>query len=430
MTFLTSRAVRGTSFALSVFVSSAMLAGCAEEAPTDTQAWAGTLQVMSDGEPDDRFFLDVGGEAWLKLHFREETAASSTLDHLQSGQRVTVHGSLVDGTIEASDFEIESQADALTTVGQRNVLVLIGRFAGQPDVSMAEINAKMFGATSSAAAYYREASFGQVSLSGTVRGPFNLSGYTQTCGMSQWMGQATAAAKASGINVDSFNHVMLVFPKVDACKFAGWASVGGKTVYINGNSTFTTHAMVHELGHNFGLKHASSHTCWSSTGTPLIASGTCKTEDYVDTVDVMGNRYLGHFSAYHKEKLGWLRTGNIAVANTPGTYTIRPIEFASSGVQSLRVPRSDGTFYAVELRQQAGFDSNLKSTSVNGVFVRIVGELSSQDDSKLLDMNPNTSTRDDAPLLEGVTFAAPLAPFQLRLADITSNGAVVQVMSR
>ena len=62
--------------------------------------------------------------------------------------------------------------------------------------------------------------------------------------------------------------------------------------------------MGHELGHNYGLRHAHSQDCNASA-----FGDTCLFWEYGDTADLMGNNRPGQFNPFEKEQLGWLNDG-------------------------------------------------------------------------------------------------------------------------
>jgi len=59
---------------------------------------------------------------------------------------------------------------------------------------------------------------------------------------------------------------------------AGWAglgSVAGPTVWLNGQASYIGGVLAHEIGHNFGLLHAST---WTAAGG---------LDEYGDDQDIM-----------------------------------------------------------------------------------------------------------------------------------------------
>jgi len=126
----------------------------------------------------------------------------------------------------------------------------------------------------------------------------------------------------------------------------------------------------HELGHNFGLSHASSFPCNIHT-TPLQA---CFIQEYQDDLDIMGQGLLRHNNAKYKELLGWLSDwdvitgiGNTVTINaTPGsiyTFELEPIETNTEGIKVIKVPRAGinynyQDYLYIEYREDIGYDSD------------------------------------------------------------------------
>jgi hypothetical protein len=185
----------------------------------------------------------------------------------------------------------------------------------------------------------------------------------------------------------------------------------------------------------------------SSTFPP--PPGTCYVIEYGDLIDAMGSAYPGHYSAFQKERLGWLNYGAsppITTVTMSGTYVLEVYESAGSGPKALKILKSTDsttgakTWYYVEARQPIGFDTVLNTTAStvgitttipNGVLVRL-GTESSPNSGSLLDMSPATDTSIwdwlvDAPLLVGQSFSDPAAGVTMTTESVTSTGATVTV---
>jgi RTX calcium-binding nonapeptide repeat (4 copies) len=117
-----------------------------------------------------------------------------------------------------------------------------------------------------------------------------------------------------------------------------------------------------------------------------------------------------HTSNWNKAKLGWLGDSNRADVTATGTYVLAAQEALTADVQLLRIPRGDGLFYYLELRQPFGsfFDNFAPADpAVRGVTVRLAPDYSNTQQSQLIDTNPATEAFADAPLTVGEAFADP-----------------------
>ncbi len=121
----------------------------------------------------------------------------------------------------------------------------------------------------------------------------------------------------------------------------------------------------HEGGHNLGLNHASSLDFAPLVLGPPGVDGVH--QEYGDRFSVMGGgeggSLLGHYSAPHKSKLGWLDPSSIPNVETDSSSVIKPLENAT-GPRSLRIRRGPGIddWLWIEYRQPIGYDSTLAAS--------------------------------------------------------------------
>ena len=111
--------------------------------------------------------------------------------------------------------------------------------------------------------YYDEESRGAVTVTGQVFGWYQIPSSKATCDPFTWATQAKAAATAAGVNLAAFTNYVYAFPKANSCGWAGLGAMPGKDSWNNG--AFALRVVAHELGHNFGVHHASSLSCTSGT---------------------------------------------------------------------------------------------------------------------------------------------------------------------
>jgi MYXO-CTERM domain-containing protein len=142
----------------------------------------------------------------------------------------------------------------------------------------------------------------------------------------------------------------------------------------------------------------------------------------------MGGRNF-QYSSYHKEKLTWLGEQNIDVVSASKQVRLYPMETASEGVQSARVPRGNGDFIHLEYRQPIGFDSRLESGLTDGVLVRVGPDPNPSQRgnyARLFDMKPQTNAMTDAALAPGSTFQD--GSIQIATVEATSDWALVNIV--
>ncbi|MBE3808375.1 cadherin-like domain-containing protein [Vibrio parahaemolyticus] len=333
------------------------------------------------------------------------------------------------GTVTASTTT--SSAALSNTFGEQRTLVLLVNFQDNPQQpwTIDEVQDMVFGKVND---FYKENSFGQTWLSGDVHGYYTLP-INSSCDYKGFESYITAAAEADGIDTSSYSRKVYIYPKVENCGWSGMGTVGGNPSRAWINGAFRLNTIGHELGHNFGLHHAQALECGTNT-----VGGTCYNYSYGDTLDIMGTSN-GHFNAFNKEQLGWIKPSEqevITVTNS-GTYSLEPYETAPEGAaKGLRIKRGTDAasgqplWYYIEYRQPIGFDSFLEgqTTITDGVvFHAVTGDdLSSV---QLLDMTPNSVNSDliDAALIAGNTYEDTEAGITITTEWADSTGASVHV---
>ena len=310
------------------------------------------------------------------------------------------------GYIVKRDRSLAAAGEPGSTNGTRTVAVILFNFAGDQRRPYTAEQARrvIFDGEASVNTYLREASFGQTGITGDVFGWFTIPERAADCRFAQWGRAAQALAAFSGVDLSGYQHRVLVFPHLPDCEWTGMAELPGSVSWINGELTVRT--VAHELGHNLGVHHASGLRC-AENGIPVAIGGDCSQEEYGDPFDIMGAGER-HTSNWNKARLGWLADSNRVDVTANGTYALAAQEAITSEVQLLRVPRGDGLFYYIELRQPFGsfFDNfALADPAVRGVTVRLAPDYSNAVQSQLIDTTPSTETFEDAPLTVGRTFA-------------------------
>jgi len=285
--------------------------------------------------------------------------------------------------------------------------------------------------------YWYEASFKQTWITGSVFGPYTLTLSSTTCSYDAMATQARAAASAAGVDLSRFKRFLFIFPYTSACSWAGLGTVGGSPSksWINGSIRMGLYA--HEMGHNLGLYHAKALNCGTSAITGAVGSA-CSTIEYGDTTDVMG-QITAHYTAFHKERLGWLGTSlspSIQTVQMSGTYVIDPYESYAMTPKALKILKSTDpttgakTYYYIEFRQPLGFDSVFSTLGTNNLAKGVVvhtGVDTNVNSSLLLNINPSYTSRYQAALNPGQTYEDVAAGVRVQLVSYDTTKAVVNV---
>jgi Gametolysin peptidase M11/RTX calcium-binding nonapeptide repeat (4 copies) len=335
---------------------------------------------------------------------------------------------LASGYIVKRDRSLAAVGEPTAAAGTRTVAVVLFNFAGDRRQPFTVEHARrvLFTGDASVNTYFREASFGQTGIAGDVFGWFTIPDRAVDCRFAQWGRAAQALAAFLGVDLGAYQHHVLVFPHVPECGWTGMAELPGAVSWINGE--LSVRIVGHELGHNLGVHHASGLRC-SQNGTPVAVGGDCSLEEYGDPFDIMGGGER-HTSNWNKARLGWLGGSNRVDVTASGTHALAAQEALSSDVQLLRVPRGDGLYYHVELRQPFGsfFDNfALADPAVRGVTLRLAPDYASTTQSQLIDTTPATDTFEDAPLTVGRTFADPEHGVWIVNRGIVGGKATVEV---
>ncbi len=324
---------------------------------------------------------------------------------------------LIAGSVVASGVSSTSSA----TAGSGKVAVVLFNFTNDPSQpwTTSSVASTVFGATSSVAAYYQDVSYGTTAITGDVFNWVTVPYDNSSCRYSTW---SAAALTAAHVDANQYANVVYMFPRTD-CQWAGLSTIGGKSSWINGFMTVRT--IGHELGHDFGVHHASTFNC-TKNGVRVTLSSTCTSVEYGDPFSIMGTG-TNDLTNLERAQIGWL--SDIQTITTSGYYSLAPSEL-SGQPRLLRVARRDGTYLYFEFRQPHGaFDNFAQSAAVvHGVTIRLAPDLSSRVQSKLLDTTPSTATFSDAPLALNRTFTDPATGVTVTTYAVSSSGATISVV--
>jgi hypothetical protein len=207
---------------------------------------------------------------------------------------------------------------------------------------------------------------------------------------------AENAARAAGFEANNFNLDVFAFSNSNAFPFGGLANIGGKGAWLNGYFEFRVSA--HELGHNYGLKHANR---WLTRDGTVIGAGN--NDEYGDGFDLMGSgsTVSTHFNAFYKRRLDWLTDSNIQTVTANGIYRVFMHDSAApGGMRVLKIRKNPTKTYWVEFRQLL----TNNQFAMNGAMIRWTFA-PDFDQTQLLDMAPNTATANDSAAFDRSEFS-------------------------
>jgi hypothetical protein len=376
------------------------------------RSYTGRLEIrhtddFTHGRSTTRYLL-VRGRHRTSLVLSRATRVRSGTAVVVKGRRV---GSRLKGTLRPARSLLRA---AGVPPGVRKTAVILVQFsAGTQPLTPDAVRQRVFTDADSTNAYYREDSYGDVSLVGKNRPDGDVFGWYTVpapgpdsyvgCDVDAIAQEANTAAAADGFTAAGYQHVIYAFPYQSLCGWAGLGELPGNVSWINGYIDRVS-VVAHELGHNMGLHHASGLRC-TDGGLAVSISSTCTKSEYGDVYDVMGSSSRRN-NAWHLNQIGFLPSTSIETVSADGTYTLNATS-SRGGTQLLRVQRaSSSLYYDLELRAAAGVFDAFGPTdfAVQGVTIHTNPDPSEVTQSLLIDANPGTGSFGDAPLAVGHTF--------------------------
>ena len=342
---------------------------------------------------------------------------------LVSNSKIRIKGVELEGNIAAASEEdggttVLSAATLAQAPTAKNVAVILINFLNDTGTpwTASQVSDAVFNQTDS---YYNENSFGKLDIIGDIFGYYTLP-INDTCNTYSIMQEGIKAADAD-VYFPDYTNIVFAGP------FSGCGSFGtiGEWTVTTADGTsragivwansVSVSVVGHEFGHNFGSSHANFYNC----GADSLRSSGCSSEEYDDLFDIMGRGGVVHMNAYHKELLNFFDTANVVNVTSSGSYTISPIENASTVPQILKISNGaiGSKFTYIEYRQPVGLDSKFLPSVVDGAMIRIAPWYTSGGDSQLLDTSPSLPrSHNNVTLGIGETFIQP------GIASITVSG--------
>lgn len=405
----------------------------------------GTLDTLHADDFDHKtakyfYFLTNSKGEKFNLYLTEK------ITYLKKGTRVTIKGVQLDNEIAVDNASPDnmkvvsspSVQGASTQVVKKIAYVLVNfqNFSTNP-YTPEEARQTAFTGPQSVNAYYNENSYGAWSMKGNSRADGDIYGwytipYNNTnCNsmFSTWTNAANQRVQAEGGDLSVYDNVVYAFNNASGCPGAGWTYIGGGQAWIAFG--FSQRIISHELGHDYGLNHASSKICYDNNNQQVPVSTNCTSYEYGDPYDVMGTSG-NQFNNFHKGSLGFFEATNTQTVTSSGTFSLAPLGPNTTSIQSLRIPLDQtspgGSFYYLEFRQPYGVFDNFAPGSpvVNGVSIREAQGYGSSTFSYLYDMTPSTDINDSS-LAAGQTFDDPAKGIRIKTESVSPTAASVSI---
>ncbi len=162
-----------------------------------------------------------------------------------------------------------------------------------------DVQSMIFYSPISVKKYYVESSFGQFTFSGDVFGWYTIPGNTNYCSPETWATAAEQVARNQGIDLSNYSNEFFIFP-TNTCQGIEQGAVIGPIGSPKAWSKILDFPLiVHELGHSFGLAHATALKC-----------GDLAIDDYSKCSDV-------NLTQFQYGDPGDVMGGSDKLANTP-----------------------------------------------------------------------------------------------------------------
>lgn len=372
---------------------------------------ASPLEIVSIVEVDGSLYplpeeLQVAGTTGDEIEVTIEAEAGMSLDEalaevavVEADDTATIVGvAPAQGEPSAATDEELMQV----TLGAHSLTVLPVYWSSKDGATVSSLT----NVATSTAQYWTAQSGGRLSVQASVR-DWRAIPDPGSCNSTSIFDSAMAAH--GNPPVSATQHVLIYFPHRSDCGgWAGMATIGGGKIWVNG--TQLPDVFSHELGHNLGLGHANTMTCFQGGVRQPLAlpvSTSCTQQGYGDTADVMGvGQYLptGNLNTAFADVLGFASVTQFTSAPAAATpVTLAPLASFTS-MRSVKVPTADGTVF-IDYRPAVAPD--VRKTAWSGVQAHLLRVEGGVPSTYILDLQPALAPFQAANLPVGGTWDIP-----------------------
>jgi len=324
---------------------------------------------------------------------------------MEIGSKISVSGFRLDSEVVAynSNIQFLSAPNIIATqTSIRHLLVILVNYQDSPPIPFKKDDAVQF-MNGPVKKYFFEQSYNKFTYETDVVGWIQFPTTSMRGSTCRWGVKVSNSYVGFGRTDSSdYNQLMnLVKGQVDLNKYdtilvipntlcipdrGGWASfskVHGKYLGISWARRYypriytgvedyewngQLRSISHELGHTLGVLHAGGNICSSRSFS--VNNGDCnverQTQEYGNTIDIMGTGFYGQFNTEKKLSLGWLDSSSGLLIKKSGLYSLEPFE-SNFGMRYGIVPMDPslpeteiGLFpkglYFLEYRAPIGYD--------------------------------------------------------------------------
>lgn len=318
-----------------------------------------------------------------------------------------------------------------TTTGPQSAIVVPVNYINDTGTSpsVATINDVYFGAQDSLAHYWDEVSDSGASVSGTALNWHTLDNTVNSgnaCDMTNEIRQQALDYAATQLDISQYTRLFIVMrtpsqscprgiatttcsiiPTTDQSNAANISTHWVKSNLVGGTRTTAVDLVVHEAGHNLGMRHAGILEWGGQSTGPVQERAGSSFDELGDYYDSMGGSVIpSHYNAHHKNHIGWLPAESIIWANGSGSFTVEPLSANTGGVQAIKLYRGADLgglkeYFWLSTRNDSGYDALMNNLGKGAVHIQLQ---SSENDlfTYAIDSTPATSSSFDTPLQPGL----------------------------
>lgn len=286
--------------------------------------------------------------------------------------------------------------------------------------------------------FYDEASYGKTGLTMSasdvtpvLRMPQNAQTYAEAGDNGVLRTDATTLAENAGFNFDDYDRIFLVFSAIGTSRYpaslinyGGLGQISNKFMWMNGG--FGLGLVAHELGHTYGLPHASR---WEPTNSNPVDPAGSEIE-YGDVFDRMGSGSSSHplhpgtFNPWFLNRMDWLPSSGISEVSESGSFRVYRFDHKSADLaqtRALKISRDPDRDYWIGYRRKYAGDPS-KGDIADGAYIHW-GSPTGFGKSHLIDIDTPGSNPNDASLNVGNSFDDTAAGIDISVDAAGGSGA-------